>query len=122
MSHLKEFAAPGGPRSLRALDLAWFRRELEQQRRFRLDQLTDLSYQAAGASDEAHREVVRALKAGARAVLADIDAALFRLAIGSFGICQGCGRPLSMGQLEVIPMAALCLACQSDQEALRSAD
>lgn len=118
MSRQNQLAPPSsGPHSLRVLDLAWFRRELEQQRRFRLDQLTDLSGQAVGAVDDAHREVIRALKAGARAVLADIDAALFRLAIGSFGVCQGCGRPMLMGQLEVVPMASLCLPCQYDREA-----
>ncbi|MGW1344398.1 TraR/DksA family transcriptional regulator [Kribbella sp. NPDC002412] len=119
MSQLNQLAAPSRPHSLRALDLAWFRRELEQQRRFRLDQLTELSHQAAGTLDDAHREVIHALTAGAEAVLADIDAALFRLAIGSFGVCEGCGRQLPAGQLEVIPMAGLCLSCQHDRRTRR---
>jgi RNA polymerase-binding transcription factor DksA len=119
MNHLNQLAPPSAPYGRRCIDLAWVRRELEQQRRFRLDQLTDLSYRAGGTSDDAQREVIRALMAGARAVLSDIDAALFRLAIGSFGVCQRCGRAIPVEQLEVIPMASLCLPCQYDQEARR---
>jgi RNA polymerase-binding transcription factor DksA len=44
-------------------------------------------------------------------VLAEIDAALFRLAIGSFGVCQRCGATIPAERLEVIPMASLCLPC-----------
>jgi RNA polymerase-binding transcription factor DksA len=112
MSHLDQAAPPSGPRGRHAIDLQWFRSELEQQRRFRLDQLTDLSYQAAGAADDAQGEVTAALMSGARTVLAEIDAALFRLAIGSFGVCQRCGRTISVDRLEVLPMAGLCLPCQ----------
>jgi DNA-binding NarL/FixJ family response regulator/RNA polymerase-binding transcription factor DksA len=119
MNHLNQLAPPSGQHRPRSIDLGWFRRELEQQRRFRLDQLTDLSYQAARTSDDAHGEVARALMAGARVALSDIDAALFRLAIGSFGVCQRCGRPIPVEQLEVIPMTCLCLPCQYEQETHR---
>jgi RNA polymerase-binding transcription factor DksA len=112
MSHLDQVAPRSAPHGQRTIDLQWFRRELEQQRRFRLDQLRDLSYEAAAASDDARSEVTSALMTGARAVLAEIDAALFRLAIGSFGICQRCGRPIPVDRLEVLPMASLCLPCQ----------
>ncbi|MEU4602620.1 TraR/DksA family transcriptional regulator [Kribbella sp. NPDC023972] len=116
MSHLDQAAPSSGPRGRHAVDLQWFRGELEQQRRFRLDQLTDLSYQAAGAADDVQGEVTAALMSGARTVLAEIDAALFRLAIGSFGVCQRCGRAISVDRLQAIPMAGLCLPCQYVKE------
>jgi RNA polymerase-binding transcription factor DksA len=119
MSNLDQVAPPSGPRGRRAIDVQWFRRELEQQRGFRLDQLTDLSYAAARNADDVHAEVIAALMNGARAVLAEIDGALFRLAIGSFGLCQRCGCAIPEDRLEAIPMAALCLRCQYANESHR---
>jgi RNA polymerase-binding transcription factor DksA len=117
MSHLDQAAPPSGPRGGQTVDLQWFRSELEQLRRFRLDQLTDLSYEAA--ADDVQGEVTAALMAGARTALAEIDAALFRLAIGSFGVCQRCGRAIPVDRLEAIPMAGLCLQCQYAKESHR---
>ncbi|MGW1339515.1 TraR/DksA family transcriptional regulator [Kribbella sp. NPDC002412] len=119
MSHLDQAAPPSRPRGRDAIDLQWFRSELEQQRRFRLDQLTDLSYEAAGVADDAQAEVTAALMTGARVVLAEIDAALFRLTIGSFGMCQRCARAIPVDRLQAIPMAGLCLTCQYAKESHR---
>jgi RNA polymerase-binding transcription factor DksA len=119
MSHLDQAAPPSGPHGRLAIDVQWFRNELEQQRGFRLDQLTHLSYEAADASDDVQGEVIAALITGARTMLAEIDAALFRLAIGSFGVCQCCGRSISADRLEAIPMASLCLPCQCAKESRR---
>lgn len=119
MNHLDQAAPPSGPRGQHAIDVQWFRNELEQQRGFRLDQLTHLSYEAAGVSDDVRGEVIAALMTGARTMLADVDAALFRLAIGSFGVCQRCGRSISADRLEAIPMASLCLPCQCAKESRR---
>ncbi|TCO19653.1 TraR/DksA family transcriptional regulator [Kribbella steppae] len=121
MSHLDQAAPPSGPRGRHAIDVQWFRKELEQQRGFRLDQLTDLSYEAAGVADDVQGEVITALMTGARTALADIDAALFRLAIGAFGVCQRCGRAIPADRLEAIPMAGLCLPCQYAKESHRPA-
>lgn len=109
MTEVEQAAAAGASS---AADLQWFRRELEQLRRFRLDQLTDLAYDAHAADDDPLREVTATLTSGARAALADIDAALFRLAIGRFGVCQRCGRAIPADRLQAIPMASLCLRCQ----------
>lgn len=116
MTDLDQVAPPDTPRDLHAVDLQWYRDELEQQRRFRLDQFTDLAYDALAASGHAQSEVTATLMRASRAALADIDAALFRLAIGAFGICQRCGRAISADRLQAIPMASLCLRCQLSKE------
>jgi RNA polymerase-binding transcription factor DksA len=116
MTHLDQVAPPSTPRDRHSGDLEWYRHELEQQRRFRLDQLTDLAYDAMATSDDALSEVTATLMTAARAALADIDAALFRLAIGRFGVCQRCGRVIPAGRLQAIPMASLCLRCQLSEE------
>lgn len=116
MTDLDHAAPPNAPRDRHTVDLQWYRRELEQHRRFRLDQLTDLAYDGLAGSDDALSEVTAALMRAARAALADIDAALFRLAIDRFGVCQHCGRIIPDERLQAIPMASLCLRCQLSKE------
>jgi len=116
MTDLDQLAPPNAPRDQHTVDLQWYRRELEQQRQFRLDQLTHLAYDALAASDDALREVTASLMRAARAALADIDAAVFRLAIGRFGDCQRCGRVIPEDRLRAIPMASICLQCQLSEE------
>ena len=43
--------------------------------------------------------------------LAAVEAALLRVAEGTYGICDVCGRPIAAERLEVIPWAATCVAC-----------
>jgi RNA polymerase-binding protein DksA len=40
-----------------------------------------------------------------------IDAALDRVAAGTFGICAKCGGPISGARLAAVPHAALCEEC-----------
>ncbi|WP_344234105.1 hypothetical protein [Kribbella hippodromi] len=90
-------------------DLAWFRRELEREREFRLEQLIHLSYEV---SDPARADVRTKLTVGARHALAEIDAALFRISKGKFGTCELCGRPISVQVLAACPATRLCLSCE----------
>ncbi len=43
--------------------------------------------------------------------LAAVDAALVRVADGSYGICEVCRRPIAPERLEAIAWAATCVAC-----------
>lgn len=45
--------------------------------------------------------------------LAEIDAALARVADGSYGRCLECGEPINPERLEVLPFATLCISCAS---------
>jgi DnaK suppressor protein len=51
-----------------------------------------------------------------RSALAEIDAALARMAAGSYGTCQGCGVPIPVERLEAMPAAACCVSCQLERE------
>ncbi len=55
--------------------------------------------------------VVSALEAEAVQQIAEIDAALQRLEIGTYGICVGCGEPIGEGRLRVRPAATQCRDC-----------
>ena len=116
MTDLDQVAPPSPPSDPHTADLQWYRRELEQQRRLRLDQLIDLAYDALAAADDAQSEVTATMMRATRAALADVDAALFRLAIGRFGDCQRCGRAIPADRLQAIPMTSLCLRCQLSKE------
>jgi RNA polymerase-binding transcription factor DksA len=47
--------------------------------------------------------------------LAAIDAALDRIAAGTFGACAKCGAPISPARLAAVPHAALCEECIAHQ-------
>jgi DnaK suppressor protein len=40
-----------------------------------------------------------------------VDAALLRIAVGSYGVCARCGLPIGFARLEARPEATLCIAC-----------
>ncbi len=48
--------------------------------------------------------------------LKDLDAALQRIADGSYGTCIQCGEPIPFERMSAQPVAAACLACQKDVE------
>lgn len=99
---------------------------LEEQRRFRLDQLGQLTTEHpvdepridtldAGA-DMARVEVSAAVEAAARQALDDIDAALMRIDSGRYGRCDECETPIPLERLLAIPQAPLCMRCQQRAE------
>jgi DnaK suppressor protein len=96
------------------------RAALEQQRRFRVDQLDELDAatvtEIAPVADEPRELVARALRAGAIAALADIDTALQRIGDGSYGSCHHCNTAIPLERLEILPMVKLCMQCQRAHE------
>jgi DnaK suppressor protein len=48
--------------------------------------------------------------------LDEIDAAQARLAAGTYGTCEGCGRPIPLERLRAVPTARYCVACQRREE------
>jgi RNA polymerase-binding protein DksA len=55
------------------------------------------------------RELDEGLEEGARETLVEIDAALQRIEDGTYGICEGCGKPIGAERLSAIPWARLCI-------------
>src|SRR5215212_2998351 len=88
--------------------LSSLRAELDQQRRFRTEQLEELAVEAAEAmatADQNRLQVTRLLTLAAEAALSEIDAALQRLEDGSYGVCERCAEPIPWERLEVLPMS-----------------
>ena len=56
--------------------------------------------------------LVRAQAASAlRLLLSEVEAALDRLRVGTFGRCEVCGAEIDAGRLEALPWAARCIRC-----------
>jgi len=111
-------SAAGFERQLRAICA-----ELDQERRFRTEQLAELAVDAAEAmatADQNRLQITRVLTLAAEAALSEIDGALQRLEEGSYGICERCAEPIPWQRLEVLPMSRLCTPCQYLAESGRS--
>jgi DnaK suppressor protein len=44
--------------------------------------------------------------------LREVQAALARMAAGTFGICAGCEENINLKRLAAVPWTAFCIACQ----------
>ncbi|ETX14654.1 dimethylmenaquinone methyltransferase [Roseivivax halodurans JCM 10272] len=63
------------------------------------------------ATEREGDEVLEALGHAESAELRALDAALDRLARGTYGTCLTCGEPISAARLAAVPTAALCRTC-----------
>ena len=78
-----------------------------------LDTNADDEHDPKGATIAFERSQVGALIRQARAHLAEVSAALDRLAAGTYGTCEACGLPIPSGRLEARPTARRCVTCAS---------
>ena len=78
-----------------------------------LDSNADDEHDPEGATIAFERSQLDALVRQAREHLAEIRAARQRLADGTYGVCESCGRPIAPGRLEVRPVARTCVTCAS---------
>ncbi|MBF6220621.1 hypothetical protein IU479_21190 [Nocardia abscessus] len=94
------------------------RAALNQQRRFRLQQLTELEAEIDDAAapvdpaDTARHEVTITLVSAARQALADIDETLTLITTGRYGRCRGCHIEIPIHLLQTIPTSQWCLNCR----------
>jgi RNA polymerase-binding transcription factor DksA len=96
--------------------------ELESERTRLLAQLDELGFGPNGnltydtnfadsSQVTAERGEAERLAADLHDSLADVDAALQRLAKGTYGKCERCGKPITEARLEAMPTARRCLDC-----------
>ena len=51
-----------------------------------------------------------------RSQLTELEEAQSRLEMGTYGRCEGCGEPIDLKRLRLVPLAAYCVNCQRIQE------
>lgn len=64
-----------------------------------------------GTTEAVERINTTAAARSIAASLAEAERALAKLDEGSYGLCDGCGRPIADERLEAIPWATLCVTC-----------
>lgn len=72
---------------------------------------TDDEHDPEGSTIAFERSQVATLLRQARDQLAELDHTLDRLADGTFGRCETCGRAIPMERLTVRPSTTTCVAC-----------
>ncbi|WP_306209851.1 TraR/DksA family transcriptional regulator [Actinoplanes sp. RD1] len=75
------------------------------------DSNADDEHDPEGATIGYERAQLTALLTAARTRVAEVDDALRRVADGTYGTCEHCGRPIGAERLEVRPFARHCIAC-----------
>ena len=68
------------------------------------------------AGEEIGHERVEVEKGIVRRLLADTRAALARLKIGKYGVCEKCGEYIDRARLKVAPHVRYCLKCEKAKE------
>ena len=63
------------------------------------------------AQSEEEQERIALVGEAETAELTGVDAALARVADGTYGICAGCGEPIDPRRLEASPYAVQCADC-----------
>jgi RNA polymerase-binding transcription factor len=71
----------------------------------------DAGFADRGHSSEERGHVIAVVRA-LRSNLVDVEHALAKIDVGTYGICERCGRPIGRDRLEAIPWAALGIDCK----------
>lgn len=95
-------------------------RERQQELNIRLQRIED-DFEKPSTPDEDDRtaersedEVLEEMGQVGQEELKAIDAALDRVANGSFGICVKCGEPIAQERLAVVPYTPFCQECAAE--------
>ncbi|MDR0816537.1 MAG: RNA polymerase-binding protein DksA [Desulfovibrio sp.] len=85
-----------------------------------LEDMTDSNEIFADPADRATAESDRAftlrIRDRERRLIRKIQAALQRIGDGTFGVCDECGKDVSIERLKARPVTRLCINCKARQE------
>ncbi|MFQ5989129.1 MAG: TraR/DksA family transcriptional regulator [Candidatus Methylomirabilales bacterium] len=73
----------------------------------------DLADQAANAYT---KEFLLSLGDTERRLLRQVDAALDKIRLRTYGKCEKCEEEISVKRLEAVPFAEYCISCQEEEE------
>jgi len=101
---------------------------LKQERRRIFDEVAETEAELEFIHEEHEPELVERGQEASRELLFErldqrgkqeieqIDAALVRIADGTYGLCVDCGAHIGMARLNAIPAASLCIGCANSHE------
>ena len=76
----------------------------------------DLYSYAETGTDNFERETALNIATSESERLRDVNDALKRIEMGTYGVCEGCEEPILKKRLEVFPSARYCVKCRSKLE------
>jgi RNA polymerase-binding transcription factor DksA len=100
-------------RALSARETEQLRQRLLLERTSLQQELASLRGSMARLTEREERDELVSLL---EELLRDVADALDRIGRGTFGRCEGCGRPIARERLEVLPRARLCIRCQRRED------
>ena len=81
------------------------------------ESVTEAGDDEADASSKVYeREHELSISNNARALLEQAEHALARIAAGTYGVCESCGKAVGKARLQAFPRATLCVECKQRQE------
>ncbi len=104
-------------------DLNMLRRHLETERRrllglktdFHPDETSKSREDGEMATESLELEKRLALEKRTRDLLAEVEQALHKFGLGTYGLCEACGQPIEPARLKALPQAKLCLSCKASE-------
>ena len=85
-----------------------------------MDPVSDSSGISSDQADDAdaveNAERMNAITRNSQVLLNQVNAALHRIAEGTYGTCDTCGREIAPRRLEALPYATHCIDCQAKAE------
>lgn len=106
--------------------LSKFKNQLEEEKKELLEEIEKLSKvpefgddvdsgeEEADESEEYGNQL--SIAQSYRERLADIDSALDKIRNGEYGICENCGKEISLEVLNAVPESRLCKDCKKQKE------
>ena len=73
-------------------------------------------HMADQGTDNFDREFALNLVSSEQDVLYEIDDALRRIEMGTYGVCEGCHKAIEKARLMALPFAKMCIVCKSEAE------
>ena len=73
-------------------------------------------HMADQGTDNFDREFALNLVSSEQDVLYEIDDALRRIEMGTYGVCEGCHKAIEKPRLMALPFAKMCIVCKSEAE------
>jgi DnaK suppressor protein len=80
------------------------------------DRANDNAASDSEANEESSHDRFAAMVDELTVRLGEIDAALERIAGGTYGYCTGCKKMIDTDRLAILPTATLCLSCEKEKK------
>jgi RNA polymerase-binding transcription factor DksA len=80
------------------------------------DRANDNAASDSEASEESSHDRFAAMLDELKANVSDIDAALARIGMGTYGFCSNCSQMIDTDRLAILPTATLCLSCEQKKK------